>query len=249
MPDRTLLVLDIETVPDRSLWSPEMEKQAQRKDDGRGREDPFPPPWAHQVLVAGVLWLGPDHSFRKLGLVGQGTTDEERILRDMGKFLDEHHPVLVTYNGRRFDLPVLALRSMRHGIPAAWYFHRGNAYRQRYRSDAHVDLCEELSDHGSVRRPKLDDAVRLIGLPGKLGVDGSWVDSMAARGDIAAVQKYCLTDVVQTAFLYLRYLVLRGDLDPARFRDLARALRDALASADATTELFARTDWGRYMME
>ena len=247
MPERSFAVLDIETIPDRTLWSPEMEKKSPPKEDG-SHDDPFAPPWAHQVLVVGVLWLGSDHAFKKLGVVGQGTTEEPKILRDLGAFLDQHFPVLVTYNGRRFDLPVVAWRSMRHGIPAGWYFRGNNAYRQRFRSEQHVDLCEELSDHGSVRRAKLDDAAHVVGLPGKIGVDGSWVDSLAARGEIDAIQRYCLTDVVQTAFVYLRYLVLRGDLDADRFRAKAEALKAALASHPAVTELFEKTDWNRYFL-
>lgn len=247
MAERTFAVLDIETVPDRTLWSPEMERKPDAKNQ-EPREDPFPPPWAHRVIVVGILWLDGEHGFKRLGVVGQGATEEPRILGDLAAFLDSHHPVLVTYNGRRFDLPVLAIRSLRHGVRAEWYFWQNNAYRVRYRSDRHVDLCEELADHGSVRRAKLDDAAHLVGLPGKIGVDGSWVDSMVARGEIDAVQRYCLTDVVQTAFLYLRFLTLRGDLALDDFRTRVTALRDALASHDATRELFDRIVWDRYLV-
>jgi predicted PolB exonuclease-like 3'-5' exonuclease len=247
MSEKTHAVIDIETVPDRELYDPERDAPV-RETRGEGTEESFPPPWAHRVAVVGVLWLGADHGYRKLGVVGQGATDEAKMLRDLAGFLDQHHPVLVTFNGRRFDLPVLALRSLRHGLAAKWYFWQNNAYRQRYRSDHHVDLCEELSDFGTVRRSKLDAIARLVGLPGKFGIDGSQVDAMVEKGEIDAVRRYCLADVVQTAFVWLRYLLLRDELPIDAFRARAEALRAALAAQPPVTELLERIDWDRYLL-
>lgn len=247
MAERSYAILDIETVPDRELYDPERDAP-KRESRGEATEELFPPPWAHRVVVVAILWLGPDHAFRKLGTVGLGSTDEPKILRDLAGFLDKEHPALVTFNGRRFDLPVLALRSLRHGVPAAWFFWNGNAYRQRYRADLHADLCEELSDYGSVRRSKLDAVARLVGLPGKFGIDGSQVESAVARGEIEEVRAYCQADVVQTAFVWLRYLLLRDALPLETFRARAMALRDALAQQPAVAEVIEKADWDRYLL-
>ncbi|MBN1770974.1 MAG: 3'-5' exonuclease [Deltaproteobacteria bacterium] len=247
MAERTYAILDIETVPDRELYDPERDAP-KRESRGEATEESFPPPWAHRVVVVAILWLGPDHAFRKLGSVGLGSTDEPKILRDLAGFLDKEHPSLVTFNGRRFDLPVLALRSMRHGVPAAWYFWNNNAYRQRFRAELHADLCEELSDYGSVRRSKLDAVARLVGLPGKFGIDGSQVESAVARGELEEVRNYCQADVVQTMFVWLRYLLLRDALPLETFRARAAALRDALAQQPAVAEVIEKTDWDRYLL-
>ena len=248
MGERTYAVIDIETIPDRELYEPERDAP-KREGKSEGTDDAFPPPWAHRVVVVGVLWLGPDYSFRKIGSVGHTSTEESKILRDLAGFLDKEHPVLVTFNGRRFDLPVLALRSMRHGIPAAWYFWGNNAYRQRFRPEMHIDLCEELSDYGSVRRSKLDAVARVVGLPGKFGMDGSQVESEVERGAIEEVRRYCQADVIQTAFVWLRYLLLRDTLGTDAFRSAATALRDALAQQPAASEVIERTDWDRYLLK
>lgn len=248
MVERTHAVFDIETVPDRGLYEPERDAP-KREGRSEGTEDTFPPPWAHRVVAVGVMWLGSDLAMRRLGTVGHGSSDESRLLRDLGGFLDKEHPVLVTFNGRRFDLPVLALRSLRHGIPAPWYFWQNNAYRQRFRGEHHVDLCEEMSDHGAVRRSKLDAIARVVGLPGKFGMDGSQVEPAIERGDLEMVQRYCLADVVQTAFVWLRFLVLRGSLDVDVFRTRAAALRDALGTQPAAAEVIERTDWDRYLIQ
>jgi hypothetical protein len=247
MGERTYAVIDIETVPDRALYEPERDAP-KREARGEATDEAFPPPWAHRVVVVGILWLGADHAFRKLGAVGHGSLDEPRVLRDFAGFMDKEHPVLVTFNGRRFDLPVLALRSLHHGVPAAWYFWQSNAYRQRFRSEWHVDLCEELSDYGSVRRSKLDALARLVGLPGKFGMDGSQVEGAVERGEIEQVRHYCQADVVQTALVWLRYLLLRDQLSLEQFRARATALRDALVAQAAAGEVVERTDWDRYLL-
>src|SRR6266571_4794463 len=68
-------------------------------------------------------------------------------------------------------LPVLALRSLRHGVAMSWYYQ--GRVRHRYTEEGHLDLCDMLSDHGAARQVSLDAVARLIGLPGKIGVDGS----------------------------------------------------------------------------
>lgn len=113
---RSFLVLDIETVPDGELaWDAAV--------------DGFPPAPFHQVVALGVLWLDADHALRKLGAFGgegDAPPDESAVLSQFAEFIGERHPTLVTFNGRRFDLPVLANRMLKHGVPfAAYYAGRG----------------------------------------------------------------------------------------------------------------------------
>ena len=67
----------------------------------------------------------------------------------------------------------------------------------------------------------LDGAARIIGLPGKDGVDGSQVEGLFHAGQIEALRRYCLSDVAQTAFLFLRYRLVAGDLDRDGYRHAA----------------------------
>src|SRR5215470_8305901 len=154
----TYLVLDIETVPD-----PALHVAGPSTGPGPGA---FPPLHVHQPVVLGFLWLGEDYRLRRLGVIGEGR-DEKGMLEDFSAFVEEVRPQLVTYNGRSFDLPVLALRSLRHGVAMSWY------YQGRGKDDAHLDLCDLLSDRAASRSISLDAVARLIGLPGKIGVDGS----------------------------------------------------------------------------
>ncbi len=224
------LVLDLETVPDTSRWSlPEV---------GHGPEPkvPFPPTWAHRIIVIGCAWLDADYRLRRIGVVGDreatatATAPDEReaqVLDDFARFVGRHRTVLVTYNGRSFDLPVIALRSLCHGVPLPWYYQE-RGVRYRYSEEGHIDLCDWLADHGATRSGSLDALARLCGLPGKVGVDGSQVDGLYQAGQLADIQRYCLADVAQTAFLFLRFRLLQGILSPTAYRTATEHLLDDL---------------------
>ena len=61
----------------------------------------------------------------------------------------------------------------------------------------------------------LDQIARLMGLPGKLGMDGAKVWDAYSAGRIGAIRDYCETDVVNTYLVYLRFQQMRGVLDKA----------------------------------
>jgi predicted PolB exonuclease-like 3'-5' exonuclease len=231
------LVLDLETVPDTSRWTkPEVPP---------GKEAPFPPIWAHRIIVIGCLWLDADYRLRRLGVVGDvagtSTLDEGQLLEDFSRFVGRQRTVLVTYNGRSFDLPVIALRSLCHGVPLPWYYQE-RGVRYRYSEEGHIDLCDWLTDHGATRSGSLDAMARLIGLPGKVGVDGSQVEGMFLAGSLDQIQRYCLADVVQTAFVFLRFRLLQGMISPEAYRAAVDALLADLAKDARVGEVVDQID-------
>jgi len=223
-PRADYLVLDIETVPDAARWH--------KPED---RPDAFPPNWAMQVVVIGYLWLDADYRVVRLGVLSGA--DEKALLAEFSREVGAARPTLVTYNGRGFDLPVIAMRALCHGVPLGWYY-KDRSVRARYSEDGHLDLCDWLGDHGATRVGGLDALARLIGLPGKLGVNGSQVEGLYASGEVAAIERYCLGDVAQTALLFLRFRLLQGQLAPDDYRARTAALLTALG-ADARTEPIA----------
>ena len=251
-----VVVFDLETVPDTSVWTPPAAEPVDtskcEKCGGplgqlgppdvhsiatlpkcpamtRGKcrpakapivKDVFPPPHAHKVVCIGWSVLQDDVPVQ-LEAIGIDGLSEANMLYGLGSFLENADGV-VTWAGLRFDLPVLQLRSLRHGLSQPWY--RGRM-QGRY-EDAHVDLADVLTLRGlSGDRLHMDDAARLIGLPGKDGVDGSQVAGLVAAGDMAAVRAYCSRDVVQTTYLYLRYRLLRGELSREAYTRACQALQ------------------------
>ena len=241
-PGAEYLILDIETVPDTDRWK--------RPEPPEGASPPtaaFPPTWAHRVIVIGCLWLDHNYRLKRLGVVGEpdggaGSPDhnEHRLLEDFSRFVGKARPVLVTYNGRSFDLPVIALRSLCHGVSLGWYYRERNV-RYRYSEEGHLDLCDWLADHGATRSGSLDAVARLIGLPGKVGVDGSQVEGLYLAGQLGAIQRYCLADVTQTALLFLRFRLLQGLLRGETYREATAALLDALAADGRVDDVLAGT--------
>jgi predicted PolB exonuclease-like 3'-5' exonuclease len=197
--------------------------------------------------VLGYLWLDHGYRLERFGVLGDrvpegGSADqaERALLQDFGALVGRARPTLVTYNGRSFDLPVIALRSLCHGVPL-WYY-RERDVRSRYSEDGHLDLCDWLADHGATRSSSLDALAHLIGLPGKVGVDGSQVEGLYHAGQLADIQRYCLADVAQTALLFLRFRLLQGALDTARYREITGALLEALAADGRVGEVLDGTD-------
>jgi predicted PolB exonuclease-like 3'-5' exonuclease len=238
------LVVDIETIPDTSRWS--------RPELPHGVEPPFPPTWAHRIVVIGCLWLDSECRLRRLGVVGEEAADlddderEARLLEGFSRFVGRQHTTLLTYNGRAFDLPVIALRSLCHGVPLGWYYtERGVRYR--YSEEGHIDLCDWLADHGATRSGSLDAIARLCGLPGKVGVDGSQVEGLYRAGQLQSIQHYCLADVTQTAFVFLRFRLLQGQLSPTAYRAAAEALLAALDADERVAPVMTQIDRDRLL--
>ncbi|MDQ3367568.1 MAG: ribonuclease H-like domain-containing protein [Myxococcota bacterium] len=241
-PSAEYLILDIETIPDGERWH--------RPELPHGVEPPFPPTWAHRIVVIGCLWLDHGYRLKRIGVIGDPaggtgtlTADqrERALLEDFSRFVGKARPVLVTYNGRSFDLPVIAMRSLCHAVPLAWYY-REKGIRYRFSEEGHLDLCDWLADHGATRAGKLDAVARLIGLPGKVGIDGSQVEGLYRAGQLDTIQKYCLADVAQTALLFLRFRLLQGQLPIEAYRDRTGALIDALAADGRVGEVLDGLD-------
>ena len=236
-PSAEYLVLDIETIPDTDRWEPPA-----------GVDHPFPPTWAHRIVVIGCLWLDHGYNLKRIGVIGDATATagsadarERALLEELSQFIGRERPVLVTYNGRGFDLPVIALRALCHGVPLGWYYREATT-RARYSENGHLDLCDWLADHGATRLGSLDAIAKLVGLPGKVGIDGSQVEGLYRAGEVAAVQAYCLSDVAQTALLFLRFRLLQAQLDRDTYRARTQALIDALATDARVHEVVTGID-------
>ena len=237
--ETTYLVLDIETIPDRELFSP--------PEMAAGIERPFPPLYACRPVVIGVMWLGADLSVKRIGTFGEGK-DEAAMMADFADWMGKTRPQVVTWNGRSFDLPVLALRALRFGLDFRWYY-RGEGYRYRFTEEGHLDLCDVISDHGAAKMTSLDGAARTIGLPGKGDVDGSQVEGLFNAGQIDALRRYCLSDVVQTAFLFLRYRLVSGDLDRDTYKHAAGGMLAALETDGRFARLLDGVDRRRLLLD
>ena len=79
------------------------------------------------------------------------------------------------------------------------------------------------------------------------GVDGSQIEAMHQAGLHPQIESYCLSDVAQTALLFLRFRLLQGVLDRTRYVAAAAALAAALAADPRVSELSQAIDGQRLL--
>lgn len=205
-PASKVVILDLETIHDTSIgpWVP------------RREGDDFPPPAYHEIVVMGVLvW---DRGPQQLEALGPERDALEWFAGEL-----EQKPTIITWNGRHFDMPVIAHRALKHGLSLGPYY-AVDDYRKRYTFGGHLDVKDQLADNGAAYGSGLDPVARLCGLPGKRDTDGTQVGKLWADGQHDRVRRYCLEDVLTTAFLWLRFSLLRGVLPRDRYQSAVRML-------------------------
>lgn len=162
----------------------------------------------------------------KVFSLSEPESGEGEIIQRFFDGIERFSPQLVSWNGGGFDLPVLHYRGLMHGVSAPRYWNQGegdyndsrdfkwNNYISRYHS-RHLDLMDLLALYQPRANVRLDDMARLMGFPGKLGMDGSAVWQAWQDGHIAEIRDYCETDVVNTFLVFLGFQRMRGHIDTA----------------------------------
>lgn len=204
-------------------------------------------PHTFQVPVSvAVALVNPDFSLARLATIDRPAFRPQIITRRFWEGWSRFgQPTLVTFNGRGFDLPVLELAAFRYGVPLPdWMSWDGPPYQQprhRFNQQAHLDLQDILSAWGAARmNGGLDLLATLLGKPGKMGTKGHMVQDLWQAGEGQRIDDYCICDTLDTYFVFLRVMVLRGRIDLARERDLVdgarRVIEEKASEVPALTE-------------
>ena len=190
----------------------------------------------HRVIAIACA-LREGEGFRVWSL-GSAEDSEAELIRRFFDGIEKYTPQLVSWNGGGFDLPVLHYRSLVHGIAAPRYWDQGeddrdfkwNNYISRYHS-RHLDLMDLLALYQGRGSAPLDDLAQLMGLPGKLGMDGSQVWDAYQAGKLPDIRNYCETDVVNTYLVFLRFQMMRGTLTAEQHKAQCDVVRSTLAKS------------------
>ena len=241
------LVFDIETIPDvdgiRRLndLPPDLDDfqvaefafQQRRAATG---SDFLPHPLQRVVTISCVL---RDASQFRVFSLSEPDCGEGEIIQRFFDGIERYVPRIVSWNGGGFDLPVLHYRGLMHGVSAPRYWDQGegdyhdsrdfkwNNYISRYHN-RHLDLMDLLALYQPRANARLDEIAKLMGFPGKLGMDGGAVWEAWRDGRIAEIRDYCETDVVNTYLVYLGFERMRGHLDAEAHAAEVSVVRDAL---------------------
>ena len=223
------LVFDIETIPDiagirrlhelePALSDFEVAEFAFQKRRAQSGTD-FMQLHLQRVIVISCV-LRDDRQLRIWSLA-EPESNEGEIIQRFFDGIEKLTPQLVSWNGGGFDLPVLHYRGLIHGVAAPKYWDMGdddrdfkwNNYISRYHT-RHLDLMDLLAMYQPRANAPLDELAKLMGLPGKFGMDGSQVWQAWQEGRVAEIRDYCETDVVNTYLVFLRFQLMRGVLSP-----------------------------------
>ncbi len=109
----------------------------------------------------------------------------------------------VTFNGRVFDCPFIAIRSAINGIPA-----KRCLVPYRYSFEQHVDLADQLSFYDAMRRKfNLHMWCQAFGIKSSKedGIEGLMVKDYYLQGKYLDIARYCLRDVEATKELFFNW--------------------------------------------
>ncbi|MDX8378550.1 MAG: 3'-5' exonuclease [Gallionella sp.] len=240
----TTLVFDIETIPDikglRLLHGmdacvsdgevAEMAFQQRRQLNGR---DFIQHHLQRVVAISCVMRVGDQF---KVWSLGEMNEDEGSLIQRFFDAIDRYAPQLVSWNGRGFDLPVLHYRGLIHGVQCARYWDMGeddrelkwNNYISRYHM-RHLDLMDVLALYTGRANAPLHDMAKLIGFPGKVGLDSSEIWAAYQQGEQARIRHYCETAVLNTYLVYARFQLMRGELSRDAFKKECELIRGELS--------------------
>lgn len=240
----TILVFDIETIPDvktgRRLYDL----------DGLSDEDTASALFALRRAKVGHDFL-PHHLQKiiaislvicntnqlKVWSLGDEHSDEKELIQRFFSGIDKHAPTLVSWNGSGFDLPVLHYRALLHGITASTYWEAGenqqtfrwNNYLNRFHY-RHLDLMDVLAGYQNKAFAPLDEISSMLNFPGKMGMSGSKVWDEYLAGNLQGIRDYCETDVLNTYCVFLRFELMRGTMTAMEYSLALKRLTDYLTA-------------------
>jgi 3'-5' exonuclease len=240
----TILVFDIETIPDvdsgRKIYNFDNLSDLDTahalfalRRAKVGNE--FLPHYLQKICaISAVLIHG---SQIKVWSLGDEQSDEKELITRFFAGIDKHTPTLISWNGSGFDLPVLHYRALVHGISAPTYWETGenqqnfrwNNYLSRFHY-RHIDLMDILAGFQNKAFAPLDDIATMLGFPGKMGMSGSKVWEHYMDGQLKSIRDYCETDVLNTYCVYLRFELIRGIITLGEYTQQINNLKKYLKS-------------------
>ena len=158
--------------------------------------------------ICAVGWWGGTHGAGK-NTIDWGTPsplcetskDERALLNKIALMLDAagHLVMLVTFNGKSFDLPFIKVRAAINNIrlPAL-------PRDSKYDLSRHFDVRSALTNFDQFGKGTLSQWALLFGLKVGEGASGKDVQALYNANDLVTIDEHCKGDVALTAKLYER---------------------------------------------
>ncbi|BDQ04805.1 MAG: hypothetical protein KatS3mg084_0323 [Candidatus Dojkabacteria bacterium] len=130
--------------------------------------------------------------------------DEKEILEHFWETIVKYDRY-ITFNGRAFDIPFIRIRSAILGVKCSIELMTPR-FRTSNGFNPHIDLLEELTFNGTIKRFNLDFYCKAFGIKSpKETMCGYDVTTMIKEGKGLEVARYCYGDVLATAALFRKW--------------------------------------------
>ena len=122
-------------------------------------------------------------------------TNEKGLIKDFLKWLkSEKGDILISANGKDFDLPFLFMRAYYCGIDIKEIYHLSKV--------EHFDVINDITD----KKISLNNLARIYGFELKSG-SGTNAIKLFEDMKLDELMEYCMNDVLLTEKVYLKYLM------------------------------------------
>ena len=144
---------------------------------------------------------------------------------DVATFLDSIKDAdhFVTWNGNRFDVPVLYFRAVLNNLAVN---------EKIFDKNHHTDLKALLSNGDVNSISGLDWVSKHLGLPGKSEHTGNAVWDLYLEKKIDEVVRYCESDALNTYLIYVQHQLSMGVINEQELNTKKDTLKKFLASQD-----------------
>ena len=136
--------------------------------------------------------LAVDQDYSEIVCIGIKENDEPAklvSLKELLELLPKHNKV-VTFNGKSFDMPVIAKCAIKQGLELSLNF---ATLTKRFATDYHIDLMEQIACNSNYK--SLDVYLQIY-----LGIKKTPIDFNSCSED--ELKAHCLEDVENTYKLY-----------------------------------------------
>ncbi|WP_293442815.1 hypothetical protein [Persephonella sp.] len=218
---KNFFVFDIETVPDNTMIDGISDPKVLKKIEEEG-DDYFLPNHYHRIVAVSVLCV---KNLKGITFKTFISENEFKLLNQFWKEFKKAHsfvktgnskgavsifPVLITINGKSFDMPVIKLRSLKYAQELeekffiSIYLDKFDKWENSYprytlfHTQYHIDIPVDIFG----RKISLKDMCYLCGIPVKTEGDGKLVKEYFLNGELERIGRYCSEDVKATAMLF-----------------------------------------------
>lgn len=185
-------------------------------------------PSFHRPVTIAAMAVKEDYSIAKINLLGEVPRTTRKIVEHFWQIYNDHRPCLVDFFGRGYDLRLMELWAYQLGLAIHRDHFKQFGTRYRFSEKDHIDLQDFLTNYGAVRLKGLDLFAKLLGKPGKMETSGDQVQALFEAGEQFKIDDYCLSDVMDTYFVFLRTRVMMGDLTLEKEHALVAAAKKVM---------------------